>query len=305
MAGKRQHYTSCFHLRHFIGDVQKGCLWTYDAETGSARPSVPEDTGLETHYYSFENDDGTMSYLYDDCITEVEGFAAPIYKKLVEKQIPHEQEKFDFAFFLGLTYLRTPAMRRMTGEMRSRYIQIINYAYAIHDPAFEGLVKGFEKAEGKRLSDEQKTQLKQDFIDPSPYKIAIPKHTTFPDFETIEKLARILYDMNWSLIYPKHGYFITSDNPVVRRVDPKTVSPIYGDHGFLNKTVEVSFPLAPKIMLIAAWHENYPQHGIAERIMLSGIMQTVRFIRNDTYTGTFSTKASSGWLRSSKMRVSV
>ena len=68
--------------------------------------------------------------------------------------------------------------------------------------------------------------------------------------------------MNWSLIEPKIGYFITSDNPVVRRVDPKTVSPIYGDNGFLNNTVDVTFPLTPKLMLVAAWHENLPQQGI-------------------------------------------
>jgi hypothetical protein len=49
--------------------------------------------------------------------------------------------------------------------------------------------------------------------------------------------------------------FITSDDPVVRWVDPKTRHPIYGDHGFNNKTVEVTFPLTPKAMLIAAWKE--------------------------------------------------
>lgn len=161
-------------MRYFIGDAPKQCVWTYDAETGNARPSVPEDTGFESHYYSFKNNDGTMNHSYDDFITEVEGFAAPIYKQLVERRIPHEQEKFDFALFLAVMYLRTPAMRRISGEMYSRYIQITNYAYATHGRAFEEFVRGFEQSEGKCLSDAQKLQLKQDFIDPSSYRFLIP-----------------------------------------------------------------------------------------------------------------------------------
>jgi hypothetical protein len=62
--------------------------------------------------------------------------------------------------------------------------------------------------------------------------------------------------MKWSLAVPEHGYFITSDNPLVRRVEAKTYHPIYGDHGFLNKTAEVSFPLSPKLLLLLTWNEN-------------------------------------------------
>src|SRR5436853_7881334 len=59
--------------------------------------------------------------------------------------------------------------------------------------------------------------------------------------------------MNWAVLAAKHGYFITTDNPLVREVNPKTVSQFYGDGGFLNKTAQVIFPLSPKRVLFMAW----------------------------------------------------
>ncbi len=71
--------------------------------------------------------------------------------------------------------------------------------------------------------------------------------------------------MKWSLAAAQHGYFITSDNPLVREVDPKTRHPIYGDHGFTNKTAEVTFPLSPEVLLLLSWDESVRDLGSMER----------------------------------------
>jgi hypothetical protein len=47
-----------------------------------------------------------------------------------------------------------------------------------------------------------------------------------------------------------------SDNALTRAVDPKSVSPFYGDGGFVNRTGEVTFPLSPKTMLLITWAEK-------------------------------------------------
>lgn len=64
--------------------------------------------------------------------------------------------------------------------------------------------------------------------------------------------------MKWTLADVGEGYFITSDNPVVCWVDPQTCHPIYGDHAFLNKTVEVTFPLSPNKLLLLSWQREVP-----------------------------------------------
>jgi len=40
--------------------------------------------------------------------------------------------------------------------------------------------------------------------------------------------------------------------------------PFYGDHGFLHKTVEVSFPLSREILLLMSWSDA-PRKEILER----------------------------------------
>lgn len=66
----------------------------------------------------------------------------------------------------------------------------------------------------------------------------------------------IFLKMKWSVREAKNGFFITSDNPVVCRISRGTHRPIYRDHGFLNKTAEVTFPLSPKRLLVLMWDES-------------------------------------------------
>jgi hypothetical protein len=71
--------------------------------------------------------------------------------------------------------------------------------------------------------------------------------------------------MRWSLLVAEYGYFVTSDNPLVRIVEPRARYRMYADHGFLNKTAEVSFPLSPKVLLILSWDETALERGVLGR----------------------------------------
>lgn len=82
-------------------------------------------------------------------------------------------------------------------------------------------------------------------------------------------MALLLFDMNWCVMELEHGFFISSDNPVSRWVEPKDHHPFYGDHGFLNKGVMLTFPLSTRKMLILGWQgadgvsiPGYQQHAI-------------------------------------------
>jgi Protein of unknown function (DUF4238) len=70
----------------------------------------------------------------------------------------------------------------------------------------------------------------------------------------------MFFQMNWYIIDAAEGYFITSDNPLVREVRRDTRHPIYGDMGFLNETAEITFPLSPQKLLLLAW-SNAPRRA--------------------------------------------
>lgn len=264
---KRQHLIPRLHLQHFAGPDPKGHVWTYDAQTGHMRSAIPEETAVETHFYSVEAEDGTMDTRIETILSEIEAKAAPVYKALLQGDIPGEtQERMDFSTFLALMYLRTPAMRRMNAELMSRYMQILCYAYGTNEKAFDALNQRVERAGGRVLTTEEKERLRRDFTDGfSDYVIEIPRERTLGVLGASDKLTPILFQMKWSIVMPRHGFFITTDHPLVREVDPQTRHPAYGDHGFLNKTAEVIFPLSPQRLLLMSWDKGARDIGAFER----------------------------------------
>ena len=269
---KRQHFIPRLHLQHFVGTEPKGHVWTYDAQTGDVRSAIPEQTAVETHFYSVKTADGTMDTRLEEHLASVESNAAPIYEALLRGELPTDpQKRVDFSTFIALMYSRTPAMRRMHAETVSRGAQIMNYAYGSNEKAFGALMKRVEKDGGLVLNEEQKEKLRKDMLDPSGYILEIPKERTLPALGVADKLAPILFQMKWSIILPRHGFFITTDNPLVREVDPKTHHPIYGDHGFLNKTAQVVFSLSPQRLLFMSWNKDARDIGVFERAHVEGI----------------------------------
>jgi Protein of unknown function (DUF4238) len=265
---KRQHFIPILHLKHFAGADPKGQVWTYDAESGEVRSATPENTAVQTHFYSVEGEDGVMDTRVEDCLAEIESHAAPVYEALLRAEIPAKgtQARADFASFLAVMYSRTPAMRRISGELTGRLMQSLNYAYGSNEQAFEAILRRAEENGARPLNSEEKERLRGVFLDPSKYVIQIAKERTFPAiFGLAVKLAPILGGMKWSIVQALHGFFITTDNPLVRGVDPKTHHPIYGDDGFFNETAQVIFPLSPHRLLFMSWNENASDIGSFER----------------------------------------
>lgn len=157
---------------------------------------------------------------------------------------------------LAVMVVRTPGSRKDAAEMVGRMIQIRNYATGVHDRAFNSLVHRIEQGEGRQLTEESRTSLRRSLIDPSGYRLELGKEWALQHLTAADKLTPVLFQMRWRTIGAAQGFFITSDDPVVRWVEPKTWHPIYGDHGYLNKTAVVTFPFTPKVMLAMSWEDE-------------------------------------------------
>jgi Protein of unknown function (DUF4238) len=263
---KKQHFIPRLHLKHFVGADPQGQIWTYDAQTGNVHSAIPEETAIETHFYSMEKPDGTMDTRIEECLASIESNAAPVYEALLRGEIPKDsQVRSDFSAFLALMYFRTPVMRRMFAELYSRIVQIKGYAYGSIGDAFDTLIQRIEGAQEIVLDTDQKEQFRQYLLDPSGYTVEIPKKLTLPVLVGIEKLAPRLFGMTWSIVTPVHGFFITSDNPLIIGVDPNTDYPVDGDGDFLKKTAQVIFPLSPQSLLLMSCAKSAPEAGIFER----------------------------------------
>ncbi len=233
---KAQHIVPRLHLQHFSGPEPKGQVWTYDKNTGNTRSAIPEETATYGHFYSLEREDGTQDTTIERALADNEGKSDPIYKKLLAGYCNIEgDERAEFSVFLATLYLRTKAMRQDAANVFGMSYQNLRYAYGSNDEAFNELINRVEKAKNEKIPDNIKAIVRRSLIDPSQHKVLVSKVPTITVFDSAAPLAQIFYDMNWSIVNVKHGFLITSDNPVVKVVDPATRHPIYGDGGFINR----------------------------------------------------------------------
>ena len=238
------------------------CGSTTIAPESRALPFL-ENVSIENNFYSFERRDGTWDNILDDWITKVEGKATPVYMKLLDSKIPpYSQDKYDFAQYLALAYVRTRTMRRMSAETIGQMMQVQHYAHAENPKAFEAGVARYEKDMGKLLTSEAKESLRNTLLDPSRFTLILPKELGFGSFRVLDDLTDIFVRTHWSLVDTGSGFYITSDNPVLRMIPgplPRR------DWGFRHKTMEVTFPLSPRRMLLLT-HEKPPaNHWIASK----------------------------------------
>jgi Protein of unknown function (DUF4238) len=263
MAGKAQHTVQRFHIAQFAGHDPKGHVWIYDNRSGEPRSAIPANVSIENNFYSFEREDGTWDNLLDDWITKVEGKATPVYVKLLDgKTPPYSQDKYDFAQYLALTYVRTRTMRRMSAETIGQMMQVKHYAHAENSKAFEVGVARYEKDKGKILTPEAKEDLRKSLLDPSGFIMSLPKDLGFAGFHVLDDLTDIFLNTHWSLVDAGSGFYITSDNPLLRMLPgPRPRR----DFGFRHKTMEVTFPLSPRRMLLLTYEKPPADRWIASK----------------------------------------
>ena len=155
-----------------------------------------------------------------------------------------------------LWFSRSPTQRRIAAKTYALGMSTHLAATGQIEGAFKSMVKRMRK-DGIEVRDEDLTALRETMSDLSQFEVAIPKELTLRSLELADVLVRVFLDMKWSLWRPGGHYFVTCDNPVVRNVDPRTVHPLMGDHGYLNKTAQVTFPLSPRMMVRMTWDKGW------------------------------------------------
>ncbi len=263
---KKHHFNPRLSLQYFAGAAPMGHVWTYEKLTGAVWSQTPENTAVETDFYSVEKHTGEMDTSIEEMLSKIESNAAPVYEELVNDTLPNnEQRRMDFAQFVAIAFSRTHAMRRMYAEVVSRGRQIQAYAHASNKDTFDDLIRDYSRDTGQAIGDELKERVRLSMLNPSENVIEVTRQSTVRAISVSDSLAPLFFKMNWTVIRPRHGYFITTDNPVTRDSDPKTYHPALGDGGFLNKTVEVKYPLSPQRLLLMTWRPNLENGGEVDR----------------------------------------
>ena len=266
---RRQHIVPRMVLDNFKD--QNGHVWTYDKAGTEPRHAIPEETAIIAHFYSWEREDGSMDASLEETINKLESEAKKPYEKMLSGEMVTGDDKAIMASFLGLMVVRTTTYRRLAAKSYTLMTGVHLAATATIPGAFEAMVRKLEERDGQKLAPGYIKHLRTTMRDLDGYELSVPKEFVLSTISHGHQYAEVFERMKWSLLKPESGYFVTSDNPVYRAADPRTAHPILGDHGFLNKTAQVTFPLSPQMMLLMTWEGQYPRVAPLERLYVDAL----------------------------------
>lgn len=247
---KKQHLVPRFYLDKFR-DLD-GLVWTYAAGTAPLGRR-PEATAVETNFYSPASAEGERSDEVEALLGAIESGAAPLWDPVTQGRVLLGEDRDKFAVFLAAQYLRSPSTVRAGAEMAAYLLHHTAQFIAADKKAHEQSVDSYEAHTGKKISSEEREQMRRFLSNSENFTINVLRAAGLPMLGAIGRLARIFFNMKWVIGRSRDQHLITSDSPVTRISDPATHSPVYGDGAFSNGSVRVQFPLSPDRMLEMTW----------------------------------------------------
>jgi hypothetical protein len=235
----RGHHTvPRFYLEGF-SDPRSGKLWVY-TKGCAPRSSLPLNECRRRDYYAFELGE-TKLYDFEHVLSVFETYAGELFKKLQDNGYAFsENDKSFLSNFVALTFSRVPAFR---DHARDAYQSILDRA---RQP--EKLITLAQEATHD-LKKPISVEIIRSQLDATTFQLS--KHDLRSlqwIVDNVNRLAPILFSMHWKVLESEQESFITSDNPVVTRIENS--SGISLGEGFARPDVYVYFPLNCKACLI-------------------------------------------------------
>jgi len=250
-----QHYIPRFYLGAFQDATTPGgqtpALWITDLQEAKVSRRAPKNVGKRTDYYAFP-EEGQPNQRVEEILSQIESHAAPILARLREGQEGLDgQERADLAYFMAFLATRVPIFRDALEAFMAELVQMVMTMSASHPEYF---VRGYREANaGKELSEAEIEDARQAILKGA-YKVrAKPTLSLAAAVEAAnDTVYPLLNEMRWAFLSAGNGVsFLTCDNPV-SWVDPTLPPGFYGS-GLAMRKVEVTFPIGPKLCLLASW----------------------------------------------------
>lgn len=232
------HYVSQMYLRAWLDpeEVANGqhVLWVYKQGLKPKRKGT-KAVGAETGFYLSETPGAENAT--EPEIGRIETVAAAHLAKLRSGDIRlTDQERAEFATFMGITKFRTKFAREL---MNSTAIEILRQGFekTLRVGKVPEIVADLEKERGKKfdLTIEQIEAVAQKIADGTTQLTQASKGWSIKNaFERGEILGDVLWQLSWGLLEAPEGEaFITSDNPIHIADPPAKAS---GPKGYRNTT---------------------------------------------------------------------
>lgn len=258
---KGQHFVPRFYLQHFADS--DGLVWTYDFLEDRVSTATPENTAVQTNFYSPVDDNGNHIDELENFLADIESNAAPLYPKLIDGSRLTDQEKGDLGLFFSSLYLRSPAIINSSAEVLGYLAQQVMKPVLADRADFETSMNRYDEERAVVTPATMRNELFEFMNDRTRYQMTVDRKVGLMAMGSTPHLAEILCRMRWTVLKNETQHLIACDSPVARLTPPDAHHPVYGDGGFLNERSYVSVPLTPERVLVMHWGDQTPD-GVHE-----------------------------------------
>lgn len=210
---KRHHFIPQFMLRGFTSDEK---LFQLDSETGQVHPVSVDTAASRRWFYRFEHENGQLDTSMEAFLEIVESHSATAMKNLLNPLLPlADSDRATLAFFFALLDVRTPFARARTKAMQEQMMKLMAgskladvESFLSTDPPLNG-----EEPEEARL------RILEEVANGT---IGVPdqeRRAMQMLLTTAGEIAGIVYAMDWFILTPESGDFVTSDRGLAMHDD--------------------------------------------------------------------------------------
>jgi hypothetical protein len=248
---KKHHYVPIFYLNYFTDN--KGFVFVYDKEDNKIFSAKPESIAFEKYYYTIEDESGEAGpEMVEDLFSQIETYGGQAFKRLIFKETLNDKEKSNLCAFIACMFIRGPNYRSNVNNAFTDLTERIRRSVASNESLFNKTVIPHLKEEfpSYNISSEE---IRKYILD-GEYSIKVkPIVSLYTGIPSILTFGEILFNMKWNFyVATEELHFLTCDNPVSvfdPTHDPKGRSGV----GFLNKNVEITFPISKDLCAVGGW----------------------------------------------------
>ena len=244
---KRHHILPEFYLNGFC---LEGKLSLYDRELAEYRLQTPQNTTVQTGYYSFRDESGELITGIESALAELDGRAGPIIEKLGKRLPINIEERQILSIFVALMRVRIPDFEKEVGELTDTFYKDVNRIVFSTEETTKEVLAEIEAETGESLQITPKEIMQ--VVKNGQYEVVTERlHSLGLMFPIAEDIAKDLFQMDWLVAFsPLDSSFITTDNPFTI-VPPIDYDPRgHRGVGIVTPGAQKQFPLSQSACLV-------------------------------------------------------
>jgi len=211
---KLHHHLPQSYQAGFCG--ADGRLFVFDRATGKFRKDTPKNVAAVTHDYTLFRDGEVRDTRVEKFLSEVDGTAVPIAKKLRDRVPLTADERQSYAWYIAFFAVRVPRFRRWLSETETAKRKLHDREYLQSPAQLQNLIDNSGMTDSERA--EANAELMFEMLKSEDYIVTVGHdYGVRLLMEAGCDLMPKVHDIFWIVAHAAEGAeFITSDNPLVQ-----------------------------------------------------------------------------------------